>query len=68
MSNHTVTSDGWRSSSASQNNGGECVEWHPSYASSTGVVPIRDSKVPNGPVLMVSRAAFVGLVDLAKLG
>ncbi|HWU05285.1 MAG TPA: DUF397 domain-containing protein [Streptomyces sp.] len=68
MSNHTVTTDGWRSSSFSQNNGGECVEWHPAYAAEYGVVPVRDSKTPGGPVLMIGKSAFVGLVELARLG
>ncbi|MFF1460059.1 DUF397 domain-containing protein [Streptomyces sp. NPDC058330] len=66
--NHTVAMDGWLSSSFSQNNGGECVEWHPTHAAAHGVVPIRDSKVPSGPVLMVSQSAFADLVRLAKLG
>ncbi|WP_031086497.1 DUF397 domain-containing protein [Streptomyces sp. NRRL WC-3549] len=66
--NSTITMDGWLSSSFSQNNGGECVEWHPTHAITHGVVPIRDSKVPEGPMLMVSHEAFVGLVCLAKLG
>ncbi|GLF99787.1 DUF397 domain-containing protein [Streptomyces yaizuensis] len=56
----------WTSSSYSQGNGGECVEWAPGYASTTGVVPVRDSKVTDGPVLMVSPTAFAGLVTLAR--
>ncbi|MGX2993369.1 DUF397 domain-containing protein [Streptomyces sp. JNUCC 64] len=39
-------------------NGGYCVEWAPSYASVTGVVPVRDSKSTDGPVLTVSGAAW----------
>ncbi|MFE0422159.1 DUF397 domain-containing protein [Streptomyces sp. NPDC058953] len=56
----------WVKSSHSGPNGGECVEWAPSYTSATGTVPVRDSKLPNGPVLMVSTTAFAGLVTLAK--
>ncbi|MEU5400657.1 DUF397 domain-containing protein [Streptomyces sp. NPDC005963] len=55
----------WVKSSHS-NNGGTCVEWAPAKAMSTGVVPVRDSKRPNGPVLMVSASAFAGLVTLAR--
>ncbi|MFD8939506.1 DUF397 domain-containing protein [Streptomyces sp. NPDC059578] len=55
----------WRKSSYSTN-GGNCVEWAPGRASTTGVVPVRDSKRPTGPVLMVSREAFTGLVTLAR--
>lgn len=46
--------------------GGTCVEWMPSHASATGVVPVRDSKRTDGPVLMVTSNAFAGLVTLAK--
>ncbi|MFE0422158.1 DUF397 domain-containing protein [Streptomyces sp. NPDC058953] len=56
----------WVKSSYSTSNGGSCIEWAPSYASATGTVPIRDSKHTNGPILMVSTAAFAGLVAFAK--
>ncbi|MER6916576.1 DUF397 domain-containing protein [Streptomyces sp. NPDC000594] len=46
--------------------GGSCIEWAPAHASATGVVPVRDSKQPTGPVLMVSADAFSGLVALAR--
>ncbi|MYY10038.1 DUF397 domain-containing protein [Streptomyces sp. SID4919] len=55
----------WTKSSYS-NNGGNCVEWAPSHATGTGIVPVRDSKRVNGPVLMVSTRAFAGLVLLAR--
>ncbi|MFE3771003.1 DUF397 domain-containing protein [Streptomyces sp. NPDC059122] len=55
----------WVKSSYS-NNGGSCVEWAPAYATATGVVPVRDSKNPHGPVLTLTREAFVGLVEFAK--
>ncbi|MEU3598970.1 DUF397 domain-containing protein [Streptomyces sp. NPDC006798] len=56
----------WAKSSYSAPNGGECVEWAPDHASTTGIVPLRDSKRPDGPVLAVSVAAFAGLVALAR--
>ncbi|MFI1889123.1 DUF397 domain-containing protein [Streptomyces jumonjinensis] len=55
----------WIKSSYS-NNGGDCVEWAPATVSATGVVPVRDSKRPTGPVLMLSGDAFAGLVALAR--
>ncbi|MFD8939878.1 DUF397 domain-containing protein [Streptomyces sp. NPDC059578] len=55
----------WIKSSYS-NNGGQCVEWAPSNKSATGIVPVRDSKNPTGPVLMLSSDAFAGLVALAR--
>lgn len=61
-----ATGDAWVKSSYSGSDGGQCIEWAPGYASTTGVVPVRDSKRENGPVLMVSASAFAGLVAFAK--
>ncbi|GLF99328.1 DUF397 domain-containing protein [Streptomyces yaizuensis] len=61
----TTESLNWIKSSYS-GNGGSCVEWAPDHASTTGIVPVRDSKRPGGPVLMVSTDAFTGLVTLAR--
>lgn len=61
----TIEPSNWIKSSHSEN-GGACVEWAPSHAAATGVVPVRDSKRNDGPVLMVSTDAFAGLVALAK--
>jgi hypothetical protein len=56
----------WVKSSYSVDNGGSCIEWAPTHASATNIVPVRDSKVPDGPVLMVSAVAFAGLVAFAR--
>jgi hypothetical protein len=63
----TTTNDSlhWIKSSYS-NNGGACVEWAPEHTIRTGIVPVRDSKRPDGPVLMLSPSAFTGLVTLAR--
>ncbi|MDX2390210.1 DUF397 domain-containing protein [Streptomyces sp. DK15] len=45
---------------------GQCIEWAPEYAAATGIVPVRDSKNPNGPALMLSPSGFAGLVEFAK--
>ncbi|MFJ6659502.1 DUF397 domain-containing protein [Streptomyces sp. NPDC091377] len=55
----------WLKSSHSDN-GGNCLEWAPANATTTGTVPIRDSKDPHGPVLTASVQAFAGLVALAR--
>jgi hypothetical protein len=50
----------WHRSSYSNQEGGNCVEVAPGFP---GVVPVRDSKVPHGPVLAFefgSWAAFIG--------
>jgi hypothetical protein len=49
----------WRKSSYSDGDGGNCVEvadGHPS------VVPVRDSKIPDGPVLVVTAQAWAPFV------
>ncbi|MYV53064.1 DUF397 domain-containing protein [Streptomyces sp. SID3212] len=52
----------WRKSSYSGNNAGDCLE----IASGvSGVVPVRDSKDPEGPVLMLSPHAWAGFVAFA---
>ncbi|MFD7460347.1 MULTISPECIES: DUF397 domain-containing protein [unclassified Streptomyces] len=49
----------WRRSSYSNTNGGECVEMTEDFP---GVVPVRDSKNPHGPVLVVPAAAWDAFV------
>ncbi|MEV7286308.1 DUF397 domain-containing protein [Streptomyces sp. NPDC093252] len=56
----------WAKSSYSTENGGACLEWAPDHASASGIVPVRDSKTPHGPVLNLSLSAFAGLVTLAR--
>ncbi|MET8506521.1 DUF397 domain-containing protein [Streptomyces sp. NPDC014779] len=49
----------WRKSSYSNGDGGNCVE----VADNTpGLVPVRDSKRPDGPVLVVTAAAWAHFV------
>ncbi|MFC5749573.1 DUF397 domain-containing protein [Actinomadura rugatobispora] len=49
-----VTKAVWRKASRSNDQGGLCVE----LASLPGTVAVRDSKDPEGPMLLVSREAF----------
>ncbi|MCM2420623.1 DUF397 domain-containing protein [Streptomyces sp. RKAG293] len=57
--NHTIPSESWRSSTYSQNNGGECIEVADGIP---GVVPVRDSKDPHGPALSFSPDAWRSFV------
>ncbi|MFB7951829.1 DUF397 domain-containing protein [Streptomyces sp. NPDC056045] len=57
----------WVKSSYS-GSGGTCVEWAPAHASATGVVPVRDSKDPHGPVLAVPAASFASFVAGVRAG
>ena len=44
----------WRKGTQSGPNGGNCVE----VAAVSGVIAVRDSKDPNGPVLLLTRKAL----------
>ncbi|MFJ3039547.1 DUF397 domain-containing protein [Streptomyces tendae] len=49
----------WRKSSYSDGNGGDCVEVAHGVP---GVIPVRDSKVTDGPVIVVGSAAWTEFV------
>ncbi|MEU5028877.1 DUF397 domain-containing protein [Streptomyces milbemycinicus] len=53
----------WRKSSYSNADGGECVEVADGHS---GIVPIRDSKQPHGPVLVFPTAAWSAFVAELK--
>jgi uncharacterized protein DUF397 len=58
----------WRKSSYSNSDGGACVEVSDDFAAA---VPVRDSKVPHGPVLVFRAggwASFVSAVRGGQLG
>ncbi|MFB6991551.1 MULTISPECIES: DUF397 domain-containing protein [unclassified Streptomyces] len=53
----------WRKSSYSNGSGGDCLEvadGHP------GVVPVRDSKRPEGPALVIPASAWTPFVEAVK--
>ncbi|MEV0280446.1 DUF397 domain-containing protein [Streptomyces sp. NPDC050610] len=52
----------WRASTYSSTNGGDCIEVGDGVP---GVVPVRDSKAPNGPALIISPAAWSAFVAFA---
>ncbi|MFF7252275.1 DUF397 domain-containing protein [Streptomyces microflavus] len=66
MTTETTTQQ-WVKSSYS-GNGGTCVEWAPRTATTTGIVPVRDSKDTTGPVLSIRAAAFSAFVAGVKAG
>ncbi|MEU5127636.1 DUF397 domain-containing protein [Streptomyces mobaraensis] len=53
----------WVKSSHSGPNGGQCLEWAPAQAA-TGTVPIRDSKNPEGPALLLPAPAWTAFLRL----
>ena len=54
-----LTRADWRKSSRSGDNGGNCVEVARNLP---GIVAIRDSKNPHGPVLIVSRDEWASFI------
>ncbi|MFF3497867.1 DUF397 domain-containing protein [Streptomyces sp. NPDC003247] len=50
----------WRKSSYSGNNGGDCVEVADGFPAA---VPVRDSKNPTGPALLIGPDAWRAFVD-----
>lgn len=52
----------WRKSSYSNGDGGECVEVADACQ---GVIPVRDSKTPTGPVLLLTPTAWSDFVAYA---
>ena len=57
----------WVKSSYSQADGGQCVEYSPSFADA-GLVPVRDSKDPSGPALAFSADGWGGFLQALKRG
>ncbi|MEU2667649.1 DUF397 domain-containing protein [Streptomyces sp. NPDC007164] len=63
----TTESPRWYKSSYS-NNGGNCIEVAANLVAPLGVVPVRDSKNPGGPVLNTSAASFASFVAGVRTG
>ncbi|WP_405795634.1 DUF397 domain-containing protein [Streptomyces sp. NBC_01506] len=57
----------WFTSSYSSN-GGACVEVAANLAVTRGIVPVRDSKNPRGPVLGFPTASFASFLVGVKAG
>ncbi|MFJ9032682.1 DUF397 domain-containing protein [Streptomyces sp. NPDC102274] len=55
----------WVRSTYSNGDGGNCVEWSPSYAHAHNLVPIRDSKAPHLPHLTVPPRAWTDFLAFA---
>ncbi|MFL4905007.1 DUF397 domain-containing protein [Streptomyces sp. MMS24-I2-30] len=63
----TTDSARWFTSSYS-NNGGQCIEVATNLAAPHGLVPVRDSKNPDGPALTLPTHAFTSFVAGVKAG
>ncbi len=60
MHEFNLSSARWHKSSYSNGDGGNCVEVADGVTGA--VVPVRDSKVPGGPVLLVGPAAWTEFI------
>lgn len=63
----TTESPRWFTSSYSSN-GGNCVEVAVNLAATRGIVPVRDSKSMDGPVLDLPARSFASFVAGVKAG
>jgi len=63
MDRHELGAAVWIKSTYSDANGGNCVEVAPGFP---GAVPVRDSKTPDGPVLVVGRAAWAAFTGATR--
>lgn len=63
MRQYDLTNAHWSKSSYSNGEGGNCVEVAAHFP---GVVPVRDSKVTDGPVLLLSDSAWAGFLDTLR--
>ncbi|ROQ68384.1 uncharacterized protein DUF397 [Streptomyces sp. 840.1] len=63
FSQHDLTAATWRRSSYSNSSGGDCLEVADGLP---GLVPVRDSKRPDGPALIVHAAAWTPFIESVK--
>ena len=59
MREYDLSNAHWRKSTYSDGNGGSCVEVAYDFP---GVVPVRDSKVTGGPVIVVGAVAWTEFI------
>lgn len=60
VSRPDLSAAAWRKSSYSNQEGGDCVQVADGFP---GVVPVRDSKNPTGPALVVPAAAWSAFIE-----
>ncbi|MGW4032812.1 DUF397 domain-containing protein [Streptomyces sp. NPDC004838] len=65
VSDDFLTAAAWRKSSHSNSDGGECVEIADNL---DAIVPVRDSKTPQGPVLVFPAADWSAFVTALTRG
>ncbi|WP_416960512.1 DUF397 domain-containing protein [Streptomyces sp. Agncl-13] len=63
----TTETPRWFTSSYS-GNGGQCIEVAANFVAPRGIVPVRDSKNPGGPVLGFPAGVFTSFIAGVKAG
>ncbi|MEV5479498.1 MULTISPECIES: DUF397 domain-containing protein [Streptomyces] len=58
----------WVKSSYSDGDGGQCIEFSPALTQVHGVVPVRDSKNPDGPALVFPAGGWSSFVSAVQRG
>ena len=61
-----LTAVTWRKSSYSNSDGGACLEVADNFPAPTPLVPVRDSKHPHGPALILPAAAWAAFVTAVR--
>ncbi|QIY96329.1 DUF397 domain-containing protein [Streptomyces sp. S1D4-11] len=56
----------WRKSSYSNPDGGQCLEVADNLPAPTPLVPVRDSKNPHGPALVLPAAAWASFIAAVR--
>ncbi|MYQ38934.1 protein of unknown function (DUF397) [Streptomyces sp. LamerLS-316] len=65
LTSRDLCSATWRKSSYSNGDGGNCVEIADGFP---GLVPVRDSKAPDGPALVFTAAHWASFVGAFRSG
>jgi hypothetical protein len=60
---HELSTATWRKSSYSDGQGGSCVEVADGFG---GIMPVRDSKAPDGPTLLFPTGSWTSFVDAVR--
>ncbi|MER6305392.1 DUF397 domain-containing protein [Streptomyces sp. NPDC001739] len=63
-----LTDAEWFKSSYSGGDGGQCLEFTRALAQPQGLVPVRDSKAPNGPALVFPTHNWTAFISAIKQG
>lgn len=61
---HNLDDATWRKSSYSGGSGGDCLEVTHDFPA---VVPVRDSKAPNGPKLIFRAPAWAAFIEAVRI-